>query len=99
MRGGFRTEQKLLAVFPSINARLFSVGTETPGGVFQFKCEAFVGQNPNSWQLFPVWARVVFLSELKFLAVFPSLFARRFSVGAEIPRDVSQFKCLVFLGQ
>ena len=98
MRGVRWSEPKPLAIINSLNARRFSVRTKIPGSISQFKCEGFVGQNPNSWQLFPVWARVVFLSEPKFLAVFPSLFARRFSVGAEIPRDVSQFKCLVFLG-
>ena len=35
----------------------------------------------------------------KFLAEFPSLSARRFSVRTQIPGDIFQFKCDVVLGQ
>ena len=43
--------------------------------------------------------RGVFLSEPKFLAIFPRLNARRFPVRTEIPGSIPQFKSEVFVGQ
>ena len=54
MRGAFRSEPKFLARFTSLNARSYSVRTKIPGGVFQFMCDAFFGQDQNSWRYVPV---------------------------------------------
>ena len=53
-RGVFRSEPKFLAVLPSLIAWRYSVRTETPGSIYQLKCEVLVGQNLNSWQHLPV---------------------------------------------
>ena len=95
MRGVFRPEPKFLAVFPSLNARCYSVRTEIPVGIFQFKCEAFFGQNQNCWQYF----LAIFQSEPEFLAIFINLNARRYSAGTEIPGNSYQFECEVFVSQ
>ena len=44
-----RTE--ILAIVTNLNARRSSVRTEFPGDIYQFECEAFVGQNQISWQI------------------------------------------------
>ena len=54
MRGVIRSEPKFQTVFPSLNARSFSVRTETPESVSQLGREAFFGQNHNSWRFLPV---------------------------------------------
>ena len=74
----------------------FSDRTEILGDIFQFAREAFSGQNRKSWQYFPVEMRGVRRSELKFLAAFSGLNARRFSARTEIPGGISLFKCEVF---
>ena len=51
-RGVPRSESKFLAVFPSSNARCYSVRTRIPGSISQFQCEVFVGQGRNSWRCF-----------------------------------------------
>ena len=61
MRGVFRTGSKFLAVFSSFNARRFSATTKIPGIMYHFECEAFFGQNQNSWPFFPVQTRGVFV--------------------------------------
>ena len=38
----------------SLNERRFSVSAIIPGGIYQFECEAFFGQDPNSWLRVPV---------------------------------------------
>ena len=98
MRGVFRSEPKSLAIFFSLNTRRVSARTEIPCGVSQFECEAFFGDNRNSWRYFPVKMRGVSRPELKFLAIFPCLGARRFSGRTEIPGGISQCKCEVFVG-
>ena len=99
MRGVCQSEPEFLAVFTSLNARRFSVGTEMPGGVFQFKCEAFVSQSQNSWQYFPVVMRGFLRSEPRFLAIFPSLGARSYSVRTQLPGGIFQFSREEFFGQ
>ena len=90
-RGVCRLEPKFLAVFPSLYARCLSARTKFPGSIYQFKCEAILGQNPNSWRYFPVQMRGVIQSEPEFLAVFPSFSARCLSVRAAIPGDISSW--------
>ena len=51
-RGVTRSEPEFLAVFPSSNARRYSVRTRIPGSISQFQCEVFVGQDRNSWRYF-----------------------------------------------
>ena len=117
MRGVFQSGPKFLVVFPSLNARRVSVRTKTSGDMFQFKCEAFFGQNlnpgnsyqskckafcgqvRNSWRYFPVKMRGVVRSEPKFLAIFSSLNARRYSIRTGIRRDISQVKWGAFFGR
>ena len=95
-RGVFQSEPEFLAVFPSLNARRFSIKTnlnarrvsvrnKKPGGISQCECEAFFGQNQNSWRYFPVCMRGVFRPEPKFLAAFTSLNARCLSVRTIFP--------------
>ena len=79
-RGVCRSEPKSLAVFSDLNAMGYSVRTEIPGGIYQFECEAFCGQNKNPRQYFPVKMRGVCRSEPEFLAVFTSVNARSYSV-------------------
>ena len=67
MRGVFRPEPKLPAIFPSLNARCLSARTKSPGGVLRFECDVFFGQNQNSWRSFPIRARGVFRPEPKSL--------------------------------
>ena len=98
-RGVFRSEPKRLAVFTSLNARLFSARTKIPGGICQFACEASVGRKPSAWRYFPVCMRSVFRAGPELLAIFSSLNARCLSVRTRTPGDVSQFKCEVFVGQ
>ena len=90
VRGVCRLEPQSLAIFTNLNARRYSVRTEVPGNTYQFKCEAFFGQNRNSWRYFPIWTRGAFRSEPKSLSVFTNLNARRFSVRTEITRDAFQ---------
>ena len=99
MRGVRRSEPKPPAVFPSVHARRYSVRTGIRGDIFEFKCEALLGQNENSWRYFPVLMRCVCRSEPKALAVFASLNAGRLSVGAKIPGGISRFKCEAFVGR
>ena len=98
-RGVFRPVPKFLAVFPSLNARLFPARTEIPGGISQLKREACIGQNQNSWRYFPIRLRGVVWSGPKFLAACPSLNAKRLSDRTEIPGDISQFEFAELLGQ
>ena len=98
-RGVFRPEPKFLAARSRLNARSFLVRTKIPGGVPQFECEAFFGQNQNSWQYIPVQVRGVFRPDPKFLAIVTCLNARRVSVRTEIPGAFPQFQCEVFVGQ
>ena len=77
MRGVCRSETNSLAVFSDLNAMGFSVRTEIPGGIYQFECEAFCGQNQNPRRYFPVKMRGVCRSEPEFLAVCTRLNARR----------------------
>ena len=98
-RRAFRSGPKFLAIFPRLYARCYSVWTEIPGEIYQFKCEACSSQHRNSWQYLPVQIRGVFLSEPKFLAVFSSLGARCLSVRTQIPGYSYQFECEVFVGQ
>ena len=95
----FSSEPKLLAVFTNLNARRYSVGTETPGDISQSRCEAAFGQIPNSWRNLPVLTRRVFQSGPKSLAIFTALNARRFSVRTEAPGGFFQFKCEALFGQ
>ena len=90
IRGVFRSGPKFLAVFPSLNARCFSVRTETPGDISQFKCEVSVGQDPNTWRSSPIWMRGVVRSEPKFLAIFTGLNARRFAARPKTPGSILQ---------
>ena len=99
IRGVLRTGPKFLAVFPSLNARRLSVRTKAPGSIYQFACEVFLSENQSSWRYFPVLMRGVSRSEPKYLAMFSSLHARRFSVGIKIPGDIYQFGCEVVVGQ
>ena len=92
----FRSGPKSLAVFTHVNARRRSVRTKVPGDVYQCKCVAFFGQGRNSWRNLAVRMRGAFHSEPKFLAIFLSLNAGRFSVRTEVPVDVYQFECKVF---
>ena len=96
MRGVFRPDPKFLATFSSLNARRFSARTEIPGDIYQIGCEVLFGHVRNSWRRVPVYARGVFRSEQKFLAIFPNLNARRRSVRTGIPGGISQFKCESF---
>ena len=66
MRYSVRT--KILAIYPSLNARRFLVRTKVPGNSYQFECDVFVGQDQNSWRYFLVRMRCVFRPEPKFLA-------------------------------
>ena len=66
---------------------------------FPVGCEAFVGQNQIARWCFPICTRGVCRSETKRLAKFPSVNARRFSVGAKIPGGIPQSKCEVIFGQ
>ena len=115
MRIVFRSGPKFLAIFSRLNARCLSIRTEIPGSICQFKRELCFGQDRNPWQYSPVcrpapkiltmstylpgWARGVFRSEPKFLAIFPRSNARRFSARTEIPGGISQFKCEALVGQ
>ena len=92
-------ELKFPAVLRNLNARCLSVRTEIPGDMFQFNCEAFFGQNQNSWQCFPVLTRCVFPSDPEFLAIFTNLNARRFSVRTKIPREIYHFECEAIFSQ
>ena len=91
MRGVCRPEPNSLAVFTSLNARCYSVGTKIPGDIYRFGREVLLGQNPNSWRYFPVQMPGVIQSEPEFLAVFPSSSARCLSVRTEIPGDISSW--------
>ena len=91
-RGVFRSEPKLLAIFTNLHARCSSVRTKTPGDISQCECEVSVSQNQNSWRYFPVGIRGVCRSGPKFLAIFPSVNAGRFSVRTRTPGDISQFE-------
>ena len=84
-RGVFPSEPKFLVIVTSLNARCFSARAKIRGNISRFKCEAFVSQNRNPGRYLPLWMRGVFRSEPKFLAILPSLRARRLSVGTEIP--------------
>ena len=99
LRGVSRPEPKFLVMFSSLNARRFAARTKIPGDVFQFDCEAFFGQDRNSWRYLPMRMRGVCRSEPKPPAVFSNLNARCPSVRTEIPSSCSQFKCMVFVGQ
>ena len=48
MRGVCRSEPKFLANFSNLDARRFSVRTKIPSDIYQFECQAFVGQDRNS---------------------------------------------------
>ena len=54
MLGVVRAEPKPLAIFNFLNGKCLSVNTEIPGDISQFACEAFVGQNQNSWRYLPI---------------------------------------------
>ena len=97
MRFSARTE--ILAIYPSLNARRFSVRTKVPGNSYQFGCDVFVGEGRNSWRYFLVRMQGVMMSEPKFLEVFPSLNGRRFSAEAEISVGSVQFAREVCFGQ
>ena len=136
MRGVIQSEPEFLAVFPSLDAMCLSVSAGIPGSIYQFKCEAFVGQHQNSWRYFPVgsarrfsvrtempggfsqfkceafvspsqcsWLflpvgmRGVCPAEPKFLAMFTSPNARRFSVSTKVHGNIYHFACEVFVGQ
>ena len=94
MRCVCRSGPEFLAVFPSSNARRYDVRTEIPGGISQFKWEAFFGRGRNFCRFCPVCARGVFRSEPKFLAKYSSVNARRLSARPEIPGDIYQFGCV-----
>ena len=98
-RGVCRLEPKFLAVYSSLVARCLSARTKFPRSIYQYKCEVLLGQNQSSWRYLPIWARGVPPSESKFLAVFPSSNARRYSVRTRIPGSISQFQCEAFVGQ
>ena len=98
-RGVFPSEPKFLAIVTSLNARCFSARAKIRGNISRFKCEAFVSQNRNPGRYLPLWMRGVFRSEPKFLAILPSLRARRLSVGTEIPGNSYQFEFEVFVSQ
>ena len=49
-----RSAPKFLAIITNLNARCCLVRTEIPGGFYQFACDAFFGQNQNSWRYFPI---------------------------------------------
>ena len=83
MRGALRPEPKILAIFPSLNARSFSVRTKIPGSFCQFRCEV----------------RTKIRSEPKSCAIFPSLCAMGFSVRTEIPEKFPQFARQALFGQ
>ena len=99
MRGVFRSEPEFLAKITSSNARRFSASAEIPGGNYQFAREVFVGQNRNSWRYLPIWARGVCRLEPKFLAVFPNVGARRYSVRTQIPGVNYQVGREAFFGE
>ena len=99
MRGAFRSEPKFLAIFTSLNARRISARSKVPGDIYQVECEAFFGHARNSSRYLPIWTRVFFQSEPKFLAIFTNSNARRVSVRTKIPGDFPQFKCGAFFGQ
>ena len=99
MRGVCRSDPKFLAMFTSFRAGRFSARAEIFGGISQFKCEAFSGQNRNSWRYFPVKTRGVYRPEPKFLAIFTNLVSRSYSVRTEIPGGISQLKCEAFFSQ
>ena len=85
MLGAFHSEPKFLAIFPSLNARRFSVRTEVSVDVYQFGCKVFFREDQNSWRRVLVLMRGVFRSGTKFLAVFSNLDARRCSARTKIP--------------
>ena len=91
LRGVIRSEPKSLAVCTNVNARRFSASAEIPGKCYQSKCEVCCGQNSNSRRYVPGKMRGAFWPEPKFLAILPSLDARRFSVRTEVPGGPSQF--------
>ena len=99
MRGVFRSEPDLLAVFTNLNAKCLSVRTKIPGGMSQFQCEAFwVGTRiPGGAHQFG--CEVFCRSGPNSLAVNTTLNARRSSVRTEIPGDIDQFKCEAFFGE
>ena len=99
MRGAFRSEPRFQAVFTSLNVRRFPVRTKFPGDNYQLECEAFFGQNRNSWRYFPVGMRGVCRSEPKCVAIVTSLDARYFAARTEIPGGIPQFKCEVFVSR
>ena len=99
MRGVFRADRKFLAVFPSLNARRFSVRTQMPGNYYQFDRDAVFEQDRNAWRYLPIWMRGECRSEPKFLAMFSSVNARRFSVRTQIPGNSYHFACELFAGQ
>ena len=99
MRGVCPSEPKSLAIVTSLNARCLSVRANIRGNISRFKCVAFVSQNRNPGRYLPLWMRGVFRSEPKFLAILPSLRARRLSVGTEIPGNSYQFEFEVFVSQ
>ena len=99
MRGVFQSEPQFLAIFSSLSARRSSVRTEIPGDISQFAREVFVGQDPNLRRYSPVEMRGIHRSELKFLAIFPSLGARRFSVRTQSPGNSYQFEREAVFGQ
>ena len=91
MRSIYLPEPTSPAVLPKLNAMCLSIRTKLPGDISKSKGEVFVGQNRNSWQIFPVLMRGVCQSETKFLATFTGLNATCSSVGTKIPGDIAQF--------
>ena len=103
MRDFIRSEPKFLAILPSLRARRLSVGTEIPG-----KFLAIVITNLNSRCLsvriripgkLPICMRGVCRSGPKFLAVFSSWSARRYSIRTEVPGGIYQATWEAFFGR
>ena len=93
MRGPFQAELKFLATSSGLNAMSCAVRTKVPGGISQFECEAFIGQNHSSGRRSPIQMRGVFQSGPKFLAACSSFSEGRFSVGNKIPGGLYQSEC------
>ena len=96
MRGAFRSEPEFLLIYSSLHSEYVSSRANIPSSPSQVKCEVPSDQDQNSWRFPPVEMRGVRRSEPKFLAVFTSLNAGRFSVSAANPSSFSQFECEAF---
>ena len=99
MRGVFRSEPDLLAVYTNLNAKCLSARTKIPGGMSQFQREAFWVETRIPGGAHHSGCEVFCRPRPHSLAVNTTLKARRSSVRAEIPGDIVQFKCEAFFGQ